>query len=143
MKCDICDYYTAGITSLTHHKKIHYTPEKTFECTKCGKGFRNKFHLPKHYQTPSKNKVKVFQCFISGKCFQEKLKLREHNGNIHQSIRRCTMSFHIEIKHPDPNMPFPEWSCEISKEPYPQSRAPKGHIKWVHKPKPIYFFNVK
>ena len=29
MKCDICDYSTAGITCLTHHKKIHYTPEKT------------------------------------------------------------------------------------------------------------------
>ena len=28
MKCDICDYSTNGITSLTHHKKIHYTPEK-------------------------------------------------------------------------------------------------------------------
>ena len=24
MKCDICDYFTDGITSLTHHKKIHY-----------------------------------------------------------------------------------------------------------------------
>ena len=28
MKCAICDYSTNGITSLTHHKKIHYTPEK-------------------------------------------------------------------------------------------------------------------
>ena len=34
MKCDICDYATDGITSLTHHKKIHYTPEKPFNCTK-------------------------------------------------------------------------------------------------------------
>ena len=98
-------------------------------------GVQKQITFHQHYQTPSKNKVKVFQCFISGKCFQEKLKLRHHNGNIHQSIRRCTMSFHIEIKHPDPNLPFPEWSCEISKEPYPHSRALKGHIKWVHKTK--------
>ena len=45
MKCEICDYFTSGITSLTHHKKIHYKPENPFECTKCDKGFRNKFHL--------------------------------------------------------------------------------------------------
>ena len=25
MKCDICDYSTNGIASLTHHQKIHYT----------------------------------------------------------------------------------------------------------------------
>ena len=54
--------------------------------------------------------------------------------------KKCTLSFHIEIKHPDPNMPFPEWSCEICKEPYPHSRALKGHIKWVHKTKPNHFF---
>ena len=28
VKYDICDYSTNGITSYTHHKKIHYTPEK-------------------------------------------------------------------------------------------------------------------
>ena len=33
------------------------------------------------------------------------------------------------MNHPDPNMPFPEWCCEICKEPYPHSRALKGHIK--------------
>ena len=81
--------------------------------------------------------------------------LRLHNGNIHQSIKRfscqpcgqifrkkCTMSFHIEIKQPDTNMPFPEWSCEICKEPYPHSRALKGHIKWVHKTKQNNFFFI-
>ena len=72
MKCDISDYSTDGITSLTHHKEIHYIPEKPFDCTKCGKGFKNQFHLHQHYQTPSKNKVKAGQCFICGKCFQEK-----------------------------------------------------------------------
>ena len=41
LNCDICDNSTNGITSLTHHKKIHYTPEKPFDCTKCDKGFRN------------------------------------------------------------------------------------------------------
>ena len=64
------------------------------------------------------------------------------NDNIHQDIKgfscqpcgqifrkKCTLSFHIEIKHPDPNMPVPDWSCEICKEPYPHSRAIKGHIK--------------
>ena len=121
MKCGICDYSTNGITSLIYHKKIHYTPEKPFDSTKCGKGFQNKLHLHHHYQTPSKNKVKAFHCFICGKCFQEKSNLRQHNDNIHQDIKRfscqtcgqifrkkCTLSFHIEIKHPDPNMPFPE-----------------------------------
>ena len=60
IKCDICDCSTGGITSLTHHKKMHYTPEKLFDCTKCGKEFRNKFHFHQHYQTPSKNKVEAF-----------------------------------------------------------------------------------
>ena len=60
MKCDICDCSTDGVTSLTHCKKILYTPEKPFDCTKCGKGFRKKFHFNQHYQTPSKNKVKAF-----------------------------------------------------------------------------------
>ena len=87
MKCDICDYSTAGITSLTHHKKIHYTPEKPFDCTKCGKGFKNKCQLHQHYQTPSKNKVNAFQCFICGKCFQEKLNLWQHNDNINQDTK--------------------------------------------------------
>ena len=50
MKCDIKDYSTDGITSLTHLKKIHYTPEKPFDFTKCGKGFRNIFRLHQHYQ---------------------------------------------------------------------------------------------
>ena len=40
MRCDICDYSTDGITSLTHHKKIQYTPEKPLECAKGGKGLR-------------------------------------------------------------------------------------------------------
>ena len=130
MKCYICDYSTVGITSLTHHKKIHYTPEKPFDSSKCGKGFQNKFHLHQHYQTPSKNKVNVFQWFSCGKCFQEKSNLRQHIDNILQYNQRfscppwgqilrkkCTLSFHSDIKHPDPNMPFPEWSCEICKEP--------------------------
>ena len=87
MNCDICDYSTAGITSLTHHKKIHYTPEKPFDCTKCSKGPKNKFHLHQHYQTPSKNKVKAFQYFFCEKYFREKLNLRQHNDNIHQYIK--------------------------------------------------------
>ena len=71
LKCDICDYSTDGITSLTHHKKIHYTPEKPFDCTKCGKGFRNQFHLHQHYQTPSKNKVKAFNALFVEKGFRK------------------------------------------------------------------------
>ena len=58
VKCDICDYCTNGISSLNHHKKIHYPPEITFACTKCGKGFRNKPHVQQHYQTHSENEVK-------------------------------------------------------------------------------------
>jgi hypothetical protein len=46
----------------------------------------------------------------------------------------------MEIKHPDHNMAFPEWSCEICKEPYPHSRALKRHIKWVYKEK--HFFII-
>ena len=37
-------------------------------------------------------------------------------------------------------MPLPDWSCETCKEPYPNSRALKGHIKWVHKTKLGRFF---
>ena len=72
MKCDIYDYSTDGITSVNHHKKIRYTPEKPFDCTKCGKGFRDKFYLHQHYETPSNKKIKAFQCFICGKGVQEK-----------------------------------------------------------------------
>ena len=39
-------------------------------------------------------------------------------------------------------MPFPEWSFEICKEPYPHFRALKGHIKWAHKTKPNNFFLI-
>ena len=60
--------------------------------------------------------------------------------HVFSSKFKGTLSFHIEIKHPDPNMPFPEWSCEICKEPYPHSRALKGHIKWIHKAKLTIFF---
>ena len=44
-KCDICDYCTGGIASLNHHKKMQYPPEITFDCTKCGKRFRNRPNL--------------------------------------------------------------------------------------------------
>ena len=102
---------------------------------------------------PQQNKVKTFECFICGKYFQEKLNLRKHNYNIHQDIKRvfcqpcgqifrkkCMLIFHIEIKHPDSSMPFPEWSCEICKEPYPHSRDLKGHIKLVHKTKQNHIY---
>ena len=49
------------------------------------------------------------------------------------------LNFHVEIKHPDPNMPCPEWSCEICKKSYPHSRALQAHIKLVHNAKPIHF----
>ena len=57
MKCDICDSSTDGITSLNHHKKIHYPPEISFDCTKWSKGFRNKPHIYLHYQTQSESKM--------------------------------------------------------------------------------------
>ena len=52
------------------------------------------------------------------------------------------LSFYIEIKHPDTNIPFQEWSYEICKKSYPHSRALKGHIKWFHKTKPNHFFKI-
>ena len=129
--------------------------KKQFDCIKCGKGSRIFFHLHQHYQTPGKNKVDGFQWFICGKCFQEKQNLRQHNDNIHQDIKRfscqpcgqifrkkSTLSFHIGIKQPSTNMPFPEWSCKICKEPYSHSRAFKGHIKWVHKSQPNPFYSM-
>jgi hypothetical protein len=141
MKCDICDYSTDGITSLTHQKKIHYTLKKPFDCTKCGNGFRNKFHLHQHYQTPAKTKWKRFNAlFVKNISRKSKiigslviisiktLKGSLVNYEVKSLEKKCTLSFHIEIKHPDHNMPFPEWSCDICKEPYPHSRALKGHI---------------
>ena len=138
MTCDICDYSTDGITSLTRHKKIHYTPQKPFDCTKCGKELRI-FVLLIY--------INIIRPPVKTKC-QRFNALFDENDNIHQDIKRfsfepcgqifrkkCTLSFHIEIKHPDPIMPVPEWSCEICKEPYPHSRALKGHIKWFHKTK--------
>ena len=74
MKCDICDYSTDGITSLTHHKKIHYTPEKPFDCNKCGKGFQNQFHLHQHYQTPSKKQNECVSMLYFWKMFSGKVK---------------------------------------------------------------------
>ena len=58
-----------------------------------------------------------------------------------QCFEKCLLRFYIEIKHPDTNMPIPEWSCEICKEPYPHSRALKGHIKRFHKTK-LFFFGI-
>ena len=74
MKCDICDYSTDGITSLTHHKKIHYTPKKPFDCTKCGKGFRNKFRLHQHYQTPPQKQSESVSMLYYCKMFSGKVK---------------------------------------------------------------------
>jgi hypothetical protein len=84
--------------------------------------------------------VKAFQCFFCGKCFQEKWNLRQHNDNIHQDVKRfssqpsgqilrekCTLSIDIEIKHPDPNIPFPERSCEMQ-----GTTSPFKSIKRTH-----------
>ena len=81
---------------------------------------------------PAKTKWKCFNALFVENVFRKKKNHRQHNDNIHQDIKRfscqpCgqlfrkkwTLSFHIEIKHPDPNMSFPEWSFEICKEPYP------------------------
>ena len=73
MKFDICDHSTDGITILTHHKKIQYTPEKKFDCTKCGKGFRTKFHLHQHYQTPAKQSESISMLYL-WKMFSGKVK---------------------------------------------------------------------
>ena len=71
MKCDICDYSTDSIASLLHYKKIQYTPQKPFDCTKCGKGVRNKFHLQQHYQTPAKTKWKLFNALLVENVFRK------------------------------------------------------------------------
>ena len=115
------------ITHLKNHKTV---PNVAI-------GSKTNFIYINIIRTPAKNKVEVFQCFIcEKKVFRENKILRMPNDNIHQDIKRfschpcgqifwkkCTLNFHMEIKHPDHNMAFPEWSCEICKEPYPNSRA--------------------
>ena len=86
------------------------------------------------------------------KDFQKKYNLGQQIENVHYDIKiisckpcgqsfkkKCKLSFHIEIKHPDFNMHFPEWSCEICKKSYPHSRALQAHIKLVHNRKPNHF----
>ena len=137
MRCDICDHSTDGTTSLTHHKKIHYTPEKPFDCTKCGKGSRNKFHFHQHNLTPSKNKVKAFQWFICEKYVQKNKIL----GSIMIiSIKTSKGSLINNVVKSLGKSAWSAWRCDICKVPYPHSRALKGHIKWVNKTKPIIFF---
>ena len=71
MKCDICDYSTDGITSLTHHKKIQYTHEKPFDCTKCGRGFRKNFIYINITRPPAKTKWKSFNALFVENFFRK------------------------------------------------------------------------
>ena len=71
MKCDIFDYSTDGITTLTHHKKIHYTPEKPFDCTKCGKEFRIFFIDINIIRPPAKTKLEHFNALFVENVFSK------------------------------------------------------------------------
>ena len=93
MKCDICDYSTDVITSLTMFKL-------------CNALFvENVFRKSKVFCSIMIIFIKTLKRFSCQPCCQI-------------FGKKCTLSFHIEIKHPDPNMPFPEWSFEICKEPF-------------------------
>ena len=73
MNCDICDNSTDSTTSLTHHKKIHYTPEKKhFTFPNVAKSSEKNISFISTLSGPSKNRVRAFQCFNCGIFFQEK-----------------------------------------------------------------------
>ena len=137
MRCDICYHFTNGISSLTHHKKIHYTPEKIFDCTKCGKRFRNKCQLHQHYQTPSIKKWRRLNALFVKNVFRKNkilgsimiISIKTSKGSL---VNRVVKSLGKSARS--------AWRCEIFKEPYPHPRALKGHIKWVHKTKPSNIF---
>ena len=128
MKCDICDYSTDGITNLTHHKKIHYTPEQTIWLYQMWQRVLKQISFTSILSDPSKNKVKAWK----------------HDDNIHKDIKRfscqpcgqifrqkCMLSFHIEIKHPDPNLtcPFRNGVVRYARNHIPQFKS----LKRTHK----------
>ena len=53
---NICKFSTDGITSLNHHKKIHFPPGITFDSTKFSRGVRTEPHLQQQYQPTVKTK---------------------------------------------------------------------------------------
>ena len=74
MRCDICDHSTDGITSLTHHRKIYYTPEKTFDCTKWGKGFGNRCSFTSTLSDPQQKQSESVSMLYLWKMFSGKIK---------------------------------------------------------------------
>ena len=58
-------------SSLTHHKKIHYTPEQPFECTNLGKGFRKNFIYINIIRPPAKTKWNRFNALFVKNVFRK------------------------------------------------------------------------
>ena len=50
--------------------------------------------------------------------------------------KRCELTFHIEISHPNIAVPNPEWKCIECDKLYPHSRALKLHTQFVHNTEP-------
>ena len=65
------DYSTTGITSYTHHKNIHYTPEKPFECTNVAKGSETNFIYINIIRPPAKTKWKYFDALFVENVFKK------------------------------------------------------------------------
>ena len=130
MKWDICDYSTDGITRLTHYKRYITHLKNHLTVPNVTKGSETNFIDINIIRPPAKtnwsrfNALFVENVFRKGKILSSIMiiSIKTLKGSLVNHVveslgKKCTLSFYIEIKHPDPNIPFPEWSCEICKEP--------------------------
>ena len=149
IKCSLCEHSTDTPGNMSKHMKSHFPDEKTLKCDICGKLFGNKAHLERHLQIHNSSLKKKFSCEKCSQSFLEKYNLKQHVDNVHNNVqrfvckecgeklrKRCDLTFHIEINHPDTAVPNPEWKCIECGKFYPHSRALKTHKKLVHNTEP-------
>lgn len=143
----------------TNEKRTNASiPGFQLSCSECGKEFKMKRHLEKHYENkhvkadtapkPARKREAAYQCAKCGAVFSRSDSLKNHNRYVHEGIRRklkvrpCTcdicgavfrrissLSEHSLTKHSTEDLPF---KCDLCEKSFVRLRFLESHKNRVH-----------
>ena len=80
LKCDFCGFSFDDQSKLQDHIDEIHLKLKSFQCEKCQRCFRGKFHLENHMNNIHTN---LFKCSECEKSFSIISKLKRHENEVH------------------------------------------------------------